>query len=161
MIKKALTKPKTLHELYNLLYHSHTMHSLKIELDFLIQIGSVILENNLYRLKQFSYICKRKLLWSRQLIIIYRIFCKKILDLSDAEFAVFYFKINDMHVGILEMARQIMVANKWIKPRTKLDKSLLEIETGSPVEAVCIIMDIQRGTFYTPNKFNFKKKKNK
>lgn len=66
-----------------------------------------------------------------------------------------------MHVGILEMARQIMVANKWIKPRTKLDKSLLEIETGSPVEAVCIIMDIQRGTFYTPNKFNFKKKKNK
>ena len=60
MIKKALTKPKTLHELYNLLYHSHTMHSLKIELDFLIQIGSIILENNLYKLKQFSYICKRK-----------------------------------------------------------------------------------------------------
>lgn len=51
MIKKALTKPKTLHELYNLLYHSHTMHSLKIELDFLIQIGSVVFENNLYRLK--------------------------------------------------------------------------------------------------------------
>lgn len=61
-----------------------------------------------------------------------------------------------MHVGIFEMARQIMVANKWIKPRTKLDKSLLEIETGSPVEAVCIIMDIRRGTFYVPEKFNFK-----
>jgi len=64
-----------------------------------------------------------------------------------------------MHVGILEMARQIMVANKWIKPRTKLDKSLLEIETFSPVEAVCIIMDIQRGTFYSPDKFKFKKNK--
>jgi len=51
MIKKALIKPKTLHELYNLLYNSHTMQSLKIELDFLIQIGSVVLENNLYKLK--------------------------------------------------------------------------------------------------------------
>jgi hypothetical protein len=51
MIKRALTKPKTFNELYNLLYHSHTMHSLKIELDFLIQIGSVVLENNLYKLK--------------------------------------------------------------------------------------------------------------
>ena len=51
MIKKALTKPKALHELFNILYNSHTMQSLKIELDFLIQIGSVVLENNLYKLK--------------------------------------------------------------------------------------------------------------
>ena len=51
MIKRTLTKPKTLHELYNLLFHSHTMQSLKIELDFLIQIGSIIFENNLYKLK--------------------------------------------------------------------------------------------------------------
>ena len=51
MIKNALKKPKKLHELYNILYNYHTMQSLKIELDFLIQIGSIILENNLYKLK--------------------------------------------------------------------------------------------------------------
>lgn len=53
MIKKALTKPKTFHELFNILYNSHTMQSLKIELDFLIQIGSVVIQDGkyCYRLK--------------------------------------------------------------------------------------------------------------
>jgi hypothetical protein len=54
MIKRTLRTPHTLHELYNKLSDSHTMQSLKIELDFLITIGVVGLDGNKYFYKRKS-----------------------------------------------------------------------------------------------------------
>lgn len=48
MIKRTLTKPLTIHELYNKLFHFHTLLSLEIELKFLEQISSVGFENDKY-----------------------------------------------------------------------------------------------------------------
>lgn len=50
MIRKILTRPHSFDELYKKLVHSHTKESLRIELDFLVNIGKIILEKNLYRL---------------------------------------------------------------------------------------------------------------
>ena len=52
MIKRTLTKPLTLHELFNKLFQSHTLKSLEIELKFLEQIGSVGFENGKYFYKR-------------------------------------------------------------------------------------------------------------
>jgi hypothetical protein len=49
MIKKLLTiRNHSFEELYEILKNTHTRDSLKIELDFLIQIGSVTVANNIY-----------------------------------------------------------------------------------------------------------------
>lgn len=49
MIKKLLTIRKhSFEELYENLKNNHTRNSLKIELDFLIQIGSVEVANGIY-----------------------------------------------------------------------------------------------------------------
>lgn len=50
MIRQTLTSPHTFDELYKKLVHSHTKESLRIELDFLVSIGKIILEKDLYRL---------------------------------------------------------------------------------------------------------------
>ena len=47
MIKKALNKPLTLHELYNKV-ELHTLRSLEVELRFLQQIGVVSFEDGKY-----------------------------------------------------------------------------------------------------------------
>lgn len=52
MIKRTLRTPLTLHELYNKLFQSHTLQSLEIELNFLIQIGAVGFENGKYFYKR-------------------------------------------------------------------------------------------------------------
>lgn len=49
MIKKLLTiRNYSFEELYEILKNSHTRDSLKIELDFLIQIGSVTVTDDIY-----------------------------------------------------------------------------------------------------------------
>lgn len=48
MIKRTLTKPLTLHELFNKLFQSHTLKSIEIELKFLEQIGAVGFDNGKY-----------------------------------------------------------------------------------------------------------------
>jgi len=50
MIRQTLTSPHTFDELYKKLVHSHTKESLRIELNFLVDIGKIILEKDLYRL---------------------------------------------------------------------------------------------------------------
>jgi hypothetical protein len=48
MIKQTLTTPHTFNELLKKLCHSHTYISLKIELDMMIEIGSVGFDNGKY-----------------------------------------------------------------------------------------------------------------
>jgi len=48
MIKQTLTTPHTFNELLKKLCHSHTFISLKIELDMMIEIGSVGFDNGKY-----------------------------------------------------------------------------------------------------------------
>ena len=51
MIKKLLqTKPRTFTELHECLKGSHTTESLQSELDFLIEIGKIIIVKDKYKL---------------------------------------------------------------------------------------------------------------
>ena len=50
MIKSLLIKPRTFAELHECLKSTHTEQSLKIELDFFVEIGKVFLVGNKYKL---------------------------------------------------------------------------------------------------------------
>lgn len=52
MIKQALIRPKTLKQLFALLSKIHTEQSLKIHLDWLIELGKVGFEDGKYYYKK-------------------------------------------------------------------------------------------------------------